>query len=67
MKLSISLDDESTQLLLAMKKEQSGATTSSIVQEAIKAWADKLGYVLVPAHVEHVKRTVKEFRTETER
>jgi hypothetical protein len=57
MKLSISLDDEATQLLLAIKKERgSNVATSLIVQEAIKAYASKLGFVLIPARVERIEK-----------
>jgi len=50
MKLSISLDHESAQLLMALKDELK-LPTSTICQNAIKEYADKHGFYLVPATV----------------
>jgi hypothetical protein len=50
MKLSVSLDDETSQLLLGIKADQK-RMVSHIVQDALRLYADKMGYELIPARV----------------
>jgi hypothetical protein len=38
-------------MLLALKRERPDDTVSKIVQEAIVAYGEILGYELIPAHV----------------
>jgi hypothetical protein len=49
-KVSVSLDNETAQLLLAIKADQK-RMISHIVQDALRLYADQMGYELIPARV----------------
>jgi hypothetical protein len=52
MKISVSLDDESTQLLMAMEAEFETMNRSQLIQSSIKHMAKSQGFYLIPARVE---------------